>query len=149
MKLFATILLLTCFSFVKAQDITLQGRVISDNLEVLPEVKITNNKDELLTTSDIEGRFEVSIPNEVLELNFSFIGMEPTKIELSDTCDVLEVIMMIDAIYDFMSLKRVDRLRKKRFKKLPELHKEAFEKGIFKTDKVCYTQEFIFFYKKK
>jgi hypothetical protein len=37
----------------------------------------------------------------------------------------------------------------KRFKKLPELHKEAFEKGIFKTDKACYTREFIPDYKKK
>ena len=37
----------------------------------------------------------------------------------------------------------------KRFKKLPELHKEAFEKGIFKTDEAFYTQEFIPYYKKK
>ena len=61
----------------------------------------------------------------------------------------LEVVVMIEALYDFMSLKKVDRLRMKRFKKLPELHKEAFEKGIFKTDKACYTQEFIPYYKKK
>jgi lipid II:glycine glycyltransferase (peptidoglycan interpeptide bridge formation enzyme) len=37
----------------------------------------------------------------------------------------------------------------KRFRKLTELHKMAFEKGIFKTDKACYMQEFIPYYKKK
>lgn len=51
--------------------------------------------------------------------------------------------MMLSGTYDFITLKKVDRLRMKRFKKLPKLHKEAFEKGIFKTDKACYKQEII------
>lgn len=148
MKIFATILMLTSFLFVQPQDLTLKGRIISEDLEVLPGVKITNKKNELLGVTDIEGRFEISIPNEVLKLNVSFVGMEPTIIELSDNCNFLEVVVMIETLYDFMSLKKVDRLRMKRFKKLPELHKEAFEKGIFKTDKACYKQEFISYYKK-
>jgi hypothetical protein len=57
--------------------------------------------------------------------------------------------MLLRGTYDFKTPKKVDRLRMKRFKKLPELHKEAFAKGIFKTDKVCYTQEFMPNYKKK
>ena len=40
-------------------------------------------------------------------------------------------------------------MRMKEFKKLPAIHKEAFEKGIFKTDSACYTQEFIPRYMKK
>jgi len=56
---------------------------------------------------------------------------------------------MLSSSYDFITLKKVDRLRMKRFKQLPEKHKEAFEKGIFKTDMACYTQEFIPDYKKK
>jgi hypothetical protein len=56
---------------------------------------------------------------------------------------------MSSGSYDFMSLKKVDRLRMKRFKLLPELHKKAFEEGIFKTDMACYTREFIPHYKKK
>jgi hypothetical protein len=56
---------------------------------------------------------------------------------------------MLSSTYDFMTLKKVDRLRMKRFNKLPELHKEAFEKGIFKTENACYTQEFIPHNKKK
>lgn len=62
----------------------------------------------------------------------------------------LKLVMMLSSTYDFMSPKKVDRLRMKRFKKLPELHKEAFEKGIFKTEKACYTREFIpYYYNKK
>ncbi|WP_299556781.1 carboxypeptidase-like regulatory domain-containing protein [Seonamhaeicola sp.] len=149
MKILMTILMLTSFLCVKAQDLTLKGRIISEDLEALPEAKIYSNKDELLGTTDIEGKFEISIPNDVLTLYISYVGMEHTVIELSDDCNVLEVIVMIDAIYDFMSQKRVDRLRKKRFKKLPKLHKEAFEKGLFKTDKACYTQKFTPYSKKK
>lgn len=142
--------MLASFLYVKAQDSILKGRVISEDLEVLPEVKIINHKnDKLLGITDSEGRFEISIPNGVSKLNISFIGMEPTIIELSNNCDSLEVVMMIESNYDFMSLKKVDRLRRRRFKKLPELHKEAFEKGIFNTEKPCYTQEFIPYCKKK
>lgn len=141
--------MLTSFLFVKAQDLTLKGRIIAEDLEVLPEVKITNQKNELIGVTDIEGKFEISIPNEVLILNISLVGMEPTIIELSANCNFLEVVVMIETLYDFISLKKVDRLRMKRFKKLPEIHKEAFEKGLFKTDKACYKQEFIPYYKKK
>ena len=56
--------------------------------------------------------------------------------------------MILRSTYDFITLKKVDKLRMKKFKKLPELHREAFEKGIFKTDKACYSQEFISHYKK-
>ena len=74
--------------------------------------------------------------------------MEPTIIELKDKCDDVEVVMILRSTYDFITLKKVDKLRMKKFKKLPELHREAFEKGIFKTDKACYSQEFISHYKK-
>lgn len=129
MKILIPILLLTSFLCVNAQD-TIKGRVIAEDLGVLPEVKINNLRNELLGITDIEGRFEIIIPNEVSRLNISYIGMEPTIIELSTNCDYLEVVMMIESNYEYNSLKKVDRLRMKRFMKLPELHKEAFEKGI-------------------
>ena len=148
MRILTTILILASFLFVKAQDLKLTGRIISEDLQVLPEVKIADQKNGLHGKTDIEGRFEISIPNEVLKLNISFVGMEPTLIELSGNCNFLEVIVMFGAHYDFMSLKKIDKDRIKRFKKLSELHKEAFKKGIFKTDKACYTQQFIPYFKK-
>lgn len=64
-------------------------------------------------------------------------------------CNVVEIVMVLSGTYDFISLKKADRLRKKAFKKLQKLHKLAFERGLFRTDKACYIQEFIPFYEKK
>ena len=47
------------------------------------------------------------------------------------------------ATYDFISLKKVDKLRMKRFKKLPEFHLTAYKKGIFTTEQACYEQPFM------
>jgi len=99
--------------------------------------------------TDINGFFQIEMPVSEKKILFKFIGLDPATIELVDKCDEVEVVMMISSTDDFITLKKVDRLRMKRFKKLPELHKEAFEKGIFKTDKACYTQEFMPYCKKK
>ena len=132
-----------------SQNKTIKGRVTDDNLEILPYVSIVINDTVEVGKTDINGFFQIDMPISEKKMLFRYDGLEPTTIELVDKCDELEVIMMLNSTYDFMTLKKVDRLRMKRFKKLPELHKEAFEKGIFKTDKACYTQEFIPYYKKK
>jgi hypothetical protein len=49
---------------------------------------------------------------------------------------------MYDVIYDFMSARKIDRLRRKRFEKLPVIHQQAYEKGFFKTKTPCYNQAF-------
>ncbi|MDC1105453.1 hypothetical protein OAT16_02030 [Prolixibacteraceae bacterium] len=149
MRVYVIILMLVSFLTSNAQDLTLKGRIISEDLEAIPEVKITNNNDELLGVTDIEGRFKITVPEKVLKLNVHFVGMEPTIIELTGSCDFLEIVMMIETIYDLMPLKKVDKLRMERFKKLSRLHKDAFEKGIFKTERACYMQQFIPYYKKK
>jgi len=54
--------------------------------------------------------------------------------------------MMYIYTYDFMTLKRAERKREKRYKKLPDIHKQAFEKGIFETEYAHYNREFESFY---
>jgi predicted peroxiredoxin len=44
--------------------------------------------------------------------------------------------------YDFISPKKAGRLRLKRFKKLPELHRNAYNQGVFLTRIACYEQKF-------
>ena len=132
-----------------SQSKTIKGRVIDDNLETLAGVPIMINDTVVVGRTDLNGFFQIDIPIFVKKLLFSTVGIELASIELVDKCDEVEVVMMLSSTYDFITFKKVERLRMKRFKKLPELHKEAFEKGIFKTDKVCYTQEFIPYYKKK
>ena len=50
---------------------------------------------------------------------------------------------MESGTYDFISLKKVDKLQMKRFKKLSELHLTAYQKGIFTTEQPCYEQNYI------
>jgi hypothetical protein len=132
-----------------SQNKTIKGRVIDDNLETLPYVSIVINDTVEVGRTDLNGFFQIDIPISVKKLLFSTVGIELASIELVAKCNEVEVVIMLNSTYDFITLKKVDRLRMRRFKKLPELHKEAFEKGIFKTDKACYTQEFIPYCKKK
>jgi hypothetical protein len=132
-----------------SQNKTIKGRVIDDNLETLAYVPILINDTVVVGKTDLNGFFQVSIPVSEKKILFRDIGLEPATIELADKCDEVEVVMILDGTYDFMSFKKIDKLRMKEFKKLPEIHKKAFEAGIFKTDSACYTQEFIPLYKKK
>ena len=132
-----------------SQNKTIKGRVIDDNLETLAYVSIVINDAVEVGRTDLNGFFQIDIPVSVKKILLGSVGLDPAIIKLVDNCDEVEVVMMLSGTYDFITLEKVDRLRMKRFKKLPELHREAFEKGIFKTDKACYKQEFIPYYKKK
>jgi hypothetical protein len=136
-------------SSLYSQSKTIKGRVIAEDLETVPLASIMVNDTVEVGKTDLNGFFQIEIPVSMNKLLFRFVGIEPTKIEIADTCDELEVVMMLSSTYDFKTPRKVDRLRMKRFKKLPALHKQAFAKGLFKTDKACYTQEFISYWKKK
>jgi hypothetical protein len=151
MKKFLTtyIVLSVSICTLYSQNKTIKGRVVDDNLETLPYVSIMINDTVEVGRTDLNGFFQIDMPVAEKKIVFMFLGLEPAIIEFVDKCDDVEVVMMLSGTYDFMTLKKVDRLRMKRFKKLPELHKEAFEKGIFKTDTACYIQEFIPYCTKK
>ena len=126
-----------------SQNKTIKGRVISDFFETMPGVSIMINDTVKVGRTDLNGFFQIEIPNSVKKILFRAIGLDLASIELAEKYNEVEVVMMSTGTDDFITLKKADKLRKKRFMKLPEIHKEAFDKGIFKTDKACYTQEFI------
>lgn len=127
---------------LNGQSRVISGRVVSEDLEALPEVIIKNSEKLLLAETDLEGRFKIIIPQETYKLLFSYVGTELTEIKLHDKCDTVEVVMMYAGTYDFMTLKKVDRLRKKRFDNLPNLHSEAVKKGLFLNNSICYDRVF-------
>jgi CRISPR/Cas system-associated endoribonuclease Cas2 len=57
--------------------------------------------------------------------------------------------MMYLYTYDFITLKRAEKKREKRYKKLSEIHRQAFEKSIFETEYACYNREFELLYLKE
>jgi hypothetical protein len=135
-------------SSLYSQNKTIKGRVIAEDLGTVPSASIMINDTVEVGKTDLNGFFKIEMPVSMNKLLFKFVGIEPTAIELADTCNEVELVMMLSSSYDFKTLRKVDRLRMKRFKKLPALHKQAFENGLFKTDKACYTQEFIPYCKK-
>ena len=106
-------------------------------------VKIFVEDTLLLGETDLGGYFEVSIPEESKKLNFGWLGYEWATVSVTDSCEYLEVILMPNVLYHYKSNRKIDRLRKQEFDKLPELHKKAVDKGLFKNDKPCYKREFI------
>lgn len=137
---FLTLLFVTS---VTGQTRTLTGKVIDDKFQPFIQVEIFNVDTLLLGKSDMNGNFSITIPPDTKTLIVADVGMEWKRLYLSDSCSNLEIILLPRWTYDFMTLKKVDRLRKKEFDKLPALHKTAFEKGIFKSDKPCYVDNFI------
>ncbi|WP_143822092.1 hypothetical protein [Mucilaginibacter pedocola] len=131
------------------QNKTIRGRVISDLYETEPAVLIIVDDTLEVGKTDLNGFFKITIPVSVKKILFFSLGVEPAIIELSDNCNEVEVVMLASYTYDFQSPKKINRIRMRRFDQLPKIHKQAFEKGLFKTDNSCYTQEFKPFFKKK
>ncbi len=127
---------------INGQTRTIHGQIVDEDLQYIPMVSICNLDTVEIAKANIDGQFKFELPLGTKKLLLSFVGMEWTTIELKDGCDTIDVIMMNEWIYDFISLKSADRKRLKRFKKLPELHKLAYEKGIFTTLTPCYDRVF-------
>jgi hypothetical protein len=127
---------------LNGQTRNITGRVVSEDLEALPDVNIQNSEKLLLAKTDLEGRFKINIQKETDKLTFSWLGMELTEIKLQDKCDTIEVVMMYAGTYDFISSNKIDRLRKKRFDGLANLHSNAVKKRLFATNNICYSRQF-------
>ncbi len=136
-------------SSLYSQNKTIKGRVISDQFDILIGVSILINDSVEVGRTDLNGFFQIDIPVSEKKILFMDVGLDPTTIELVDKCDKIEVVMMLTGTYDFITLKRAERKREKRYKKLPEIHKQAFEKGIFETENACYNRKFEPYFLKK
>ena len=128
--------------FVNAQQIV-TGKVV-DEFELLPipAVKISNRDTLVLGTTDLNGDFKVELPQETHALLVSSVGMEWTSIKVPANCNRLEIIMLSDIIYDFVTVQSINRRRYKRFKGLIVKHKEAFTKGVFTSITPCSSYTF-------
>ena len=128
------VVFLTQFS-IFSQNRTIQGVVI-DNLdhEPVPYVSILFNDSIQIGMTNLDGSFQIEVPYTVNRLVLGrAIGFEDTD----------EIILFQRPVYDFLSKKQVDKKRKKRFKKIGKIRKEAVKRGIFQSKTPCYKQVFI------
>lgn len=143
MKFKLSIIAIFCFfSFSIFGQKSVSGRVIGEYLDIPHEVFIHDKDLNLLGKCDFDGYFKIELPSSSNELYFSGIEFEKTKIVVNTECNYLEVILLNQAIYDFISSNKIDRLRKKRFKKLTVIRQQAIKEKLFEYEVACYTQEF-------
>ena len=137
------VMFLTQFS-IFSQNRAIQGVVINDlDYEPVPYVSIIFN-DSIIGMTNLDGSFQIEVPYTVNRLVLGrAIGFEDTEIILCESCNYLEIILFQRPVYDFLSKKQVDKKRKKRFKKIGKIRKEAVKRGIFQSKTPCYKQVFI------
>jgi len=129
--------------FSTGQTRTIIGKVLDENdLTAMPGVMIHTRDTVLIGTTDKNGDFKIELSAETDQLLLGFISMEWTSIKVPTDCDNLEIIMMVDAIYDFVTIQTENKKRYKRFKDLKDKHRQAHAKGIFTSDVPCGTYIF-------
>jgi hypothetical protein len=142
-NLLSLIFILLFSSILSAQESrTITGRIISEDLEPIPMAIIYSVDTIQLGITDINGYFNIEIPVRLKELLIGFVGMEWTSIVMTDKCQNLELIMMVKVIYDFISIKKINKKRFKRFKELPNKYLHAYEEGIFRSSSPCVSYVF-------
>ncbi|MGI4832563.1 MAG: hypothetical protein ACRYFK_03790 [Janthinobacterium lividum] len=139
MNVFLTLLaVVLSFGTARAQPTkTLTGWVLGDDLKGVPMAQICARDTTVIGTTDIDGYFRLDVPANTSTLIFRTVGAEWTTVNLSEECSNLEVILLYASTYDFMSVRRVNRQEFKCFKHLPQLHQQAYEKGLFKSPAPC------------
>ncbi len=143
LRLSISCLLVLFTTYTVGQSRTLAGKVIGVQFSPIFQAKVFSSDTLLLAESDKSGNFNAVISADIKSLLVTSIGMELKKIDLAVDCNNLDIILQPNGSYDFMSAKKVDRKRKKEFAKLPQLHRIALEKGIFKSPNPCYRDNFI------
>lgn len=158
MKTTKTFLIALFFISMNFADVysqrNIRGRVINDDLEVSRFAHIFEFNNEkrygfdarnLLGRADWDGFFDITIPNEINKLIFTSLGVNAV-IELSDNCDYMEIILLLDAAFigspSIQEIERRERERRRVFDNLPQLHLEAVRKGIFKNETICHSRIF-------
>lgn len=144
-KLFIFLFCIPFYSLY-SQNKTIHGRVISEDLDIMQGVLIFINDTVEVGTVDSDGFFRIEIPIFEKKVSFRYLAFEPTTIELTDSCDNIEVVMLLSSTYDFkcdfLLSMRVNWIRKRRFRRVPKIHNQAFVKGIFETEHTCYNRVF-------
>ena len=124
------------------QTRTITGKVLFDDFSPVIDARILGNEMQELGTTNANGDFTIQTPSGTSELLFGMIGMEIAIVKVPSSCDHVEIIMIPEGTFHYRSHRKVDRIRKSFFDKLPELHLQAYEKGLFKYGSTCYSREF-------
>ncbi|MFI1742885.1 hypothetical protein ACH5TW_00360, partial [Flavobacteriaceae bacterium MEBiC06508] len=112
---------------------TLNGRIVDQFMETAIGITIFDKDTTEIGQSDYNGYFQIKLLKETDKFIFAGLGYEWATVSITKDCENAEIILFLASTHCFDSPAKVDRLRKKEFEKLSELHYQAFQKGLFKT----------------
>ena len=128
-----------CFG-QKSSSIT--GKVIDQDLNTLLGVEIRIG-DSIIGKTDLNGEFKIELDNKYRKITFMYVGMEKTPITIGAHCSKLEVVMLYSGGDCFATPKKIEKIRKKKFKKIQSIYKKAYSEGTFELEKPCGEIEFV------
>ena len=93
------LLLVVCITAIgaAAQTRTLSGEVVEKSGDPLVGVSVFNREYKIGITTDINGKFEITLPSGVKKLTFSYIGYQTLEIDLKPNENKITVTMTEDA----------------------------------------------------
>lgn len=134
MKAYLLIIFLI-FQISFGQERVISGKVLGDDLLPLPGVAITYNFKGTMT--DINGYFELKIPNNLEQIKLAFLGCYDEYVSISTDCNYYGIILQTSSTYCFVTPQKANRLEKRHRKKVSKLYKEAYDKKLFGEKKSC------------
>ena len=136
-RIIITILLLFLFQTSFGQERIVSGKILDEDLLVIPGAIILCNS-KIIAKTDLNGNFEFKMIPAINKIEIANVGYQTEEINIIENCNHLEVILLLEGTYDFISLKSVKRKKARHRKKvLPNLYKEAYEKKLFTNEKSC------------
>jgi hypothetical protein len=125
------------FQISFGQERIITGKVLAEDLIALPGVLIKSNS-KVIDTTDLDGNFKFKLTPEIKNIEFIFVGMESEKVVIKENCNNIELIMLEQGTYDFVSLKVAERkMKRNRKRKLPKIYDEAYKSGVFNNIQSC------------
>ncbi len=80
-----------------AQQITIKGQVTAEGDEALPGVTVVVDGTVTGTITDIDGNFEINVPNQSAVLSFSFVGYKTQKVAVGSQTTI-NVLLAADVM---------------------------------------------------
>ena len=139
-KLTTTIIFLLIIIAQKSfgQENIITGKVVDSQLMEVPMALIKCGS-KIIDTTDFNGNFKFKLTPEIKNITIVEIGFDSETINITENCNVIEVVLLESGSYCFDSLKAAERKRiRRRNKLLPKLYAEAFERKIFANKKPCW-----------
>jgi hypothetical protein len=119
----------------------ISGKIVDQNLNELPNVIVMTLDSKVLDTTDFHGSFNFQFNPEIKKIKVRGLMYQEEEIELIESCNTLEIVLLEVWIYDFVTVKKAERKRiRDRKKILTKLYSEAYERKIFTNQNECRTK---------